>query len=34
MENLRIAFFEQRHHQVLRTDVIMIVITAFLFGDA
>jgi len=34
VENLRVAFFEQRHHQVLGTDVVMIVITAFLFGDA
>jgi hypothetical protein len=34
MEDLRVAFFEQGHHQVLGTDVVMVVITAFLFGYA
>ncbi len=34
VRELRVAFFEQRHHQVLGTDVIMVVVTAFLFGNA
>ena len=32
--NLRIAFFEELNHQVLSTYVILIVVTAFLFGYA
>ena len=33
MKNLRIAFFEQGHHQVLGTDVILVVVAALLLGD-
>src|SRR5579863_8755130 len=34
VKDLRVAFFEQRYHQVLGTDVILIVVAALLLGGA